>query len=469
MKRPLVLLLGLFAMTASTSLLADPANPAVSLLDTNTPDAKIVTPADSGNSGTNSDTQEQLWNLHFQNTDIVQYHPGFSSLYTGPQSLSGTPAQAETVSADIYAGLRLWQAAQIHLDGLMYQGFGFDGTHGVAGFHNGEAFKIGTWIPKFNLARCFISQVFGFGGPQEMIQDDQTHLAGQQDISRLTVTAGRMSATDIFDNNTYAGSPRTQFMNWDFLSDAAWDFPADSLGFISGIAFDFNQKDWALRYGVFQVPDMINGMVEDDQILKAWAMVSEAERRFTINEHPGKLRFLAYMNQADMGNYQQSLDNMAAYGGPINIAATRTYSLKYGFGLNGEQEIVKDVGIFSRIGWSNGQTEDWMNTDVDWTATLGLSVAGSYWNRPNDTFGTAYAIDGLSAVHALYFNAGGQGLLLGDGSLNYATEQVSETYYSFQIAKGVTLTADYQFINNPGYNIVRGPVSVLSARAHFEF
>jgi len=432
------------------------------------PSSSPIPMSSSADTGSNSVTQEQMWNLHGQNTDIYQYNPGFPAQYTGPYSLIGTPQVEETVSADIMLGLRLWQGAQFHVDGMMFQGFGLSNVHGVAAFPSGEAFKVGTWSPEFIMPRCFVSQVFGFGGPKEAIADDQTHLAGMEDISRLTVTVGKMSVYDIFDVNTYADSPRTQFMNWAFMANAAWDAPQDADGFITGIAFDFNQRDWALRYGFFQVPDVLNSLYEDTNFTQAWSQVIEAERRFSINDHPGKVHFLAFLERAHMGYYQDAIDNAPQNGGTPNIA-TSAYNLKYGLGINAEQEIVKDVGIFSRLGWGNGQTENWGYTDCDWTATLGLSVTGSYWNRSNDTFGTAFAIDGLSPVHAAYFNAGGTGLVLGDGALNYATEQVSETYYSFQVTKGVALTLDYQFINNPGYNCVRGPVNVLGARAHFEF
>jgi len=65
--------------------------------------------------------------------------------------------------------------------------------------------------------------------------------------------------------------------------------------------------------------------------------------------------------------------------------------------------------------------------------------------------------------------AGGFGLLIGDGQLNYRTEQILETYYAFAIDKNFTFTADYQLIANPAYNGDRGPVSIFSGRLHGEF
>ena len=170
------------------------------------------------------------WNWHVQNTDIVQYHPGFPASYSGPNSLSSANEVKETVSLDLYAGARLWRGAEAHIDGLMWQGFGLSKTLGVEGFPNGEAFRLGTKVPNVNIARLSIRQTIGLGGEQEAIEDDPLHLAGKQDVSRITLTLGKISVKDIFDNNTYANDPRTQFMNWALMANEAWDYPADSLG-----------------------------------------------------------------------------------------------------------------------------------------------------------------------------------------------------------------------------------------------
>ena len=97
---------------------------------------------------------EQTWNWHAQNTDIVQYHPGFPASYSGPNSLSSANEVKETVSVDLYAGARLWRGAEAHVDGLMWQGFGLSKTLGIEGFPNGEAFRLGTDVPNVNSRAC---------------------------------------------------------------------------------------------------------------------------------------------------------------------------------------------------------------------------------------------------------------------------------------------------------------------------
>ena len=214
------------------------------------------------------------------------------------------------------------------------------------------------------------------------------------------------------------------------------------------------------------MPKESNGVAQDENFLKAWGMVLEFERRFSVNNHPGAVRLLAYLNRAHMGSYQLAIDNTAR---PADIEATRAYRSKYGFGLNVEQEIWKNVGVFSRLGWSDGQNEAWVFSDVDRTATLGVSIKGASWHRPNDTFGLAGVVNALSRVHQEFFEAGGIGILAGDGRLSYGWEKILETYYDFQIWKTVHAALNYQFIDNPAFNRDRGPVSVIGARLHWEF
>ncbi len=442
---------------------------------TNSPPAPVI--------GSTSTNALQFWNFHAQNTDIVQGYPGFAAKYSGPNSLPSGGQARETISLDLMGGVRLWPGAEAHVDGLMWQGFGVANAVGVEGFPNGEAFRLGTDVPNGSLTRLFIRQTIGLGGDQETVADDDLDLAGQVDVSRLTFTLGRFSAKDIFDNNAYANSPRTQFLNWGLGANEAWDYPADAIGFTTGLTIELNQPNWTLRYGFFQVPRVQNGLTADDRyftwpydgsaqdgpFLDAWGMVTELERRYTIRDHPGTIRFLAFLNRANMADYSAATAILRADGPGADWLAARSFHYKYGFGLNWEQEIVKDVGVFSRLGWNDGREEGWMFSDVDYTASLGLSINGESWRRPDDTFGLAGVANGISKSAQEFFAAGGTGILGGDGNLDYGWEKILETYYDAKIWKDVHAALDYQFITDPAFNRDRGPVSVFAARLHWEF
>jgi len=422
--------------------------------------------------------QTQTWNFHMQTTTTLEGYPSFSARYSGPNSLPTSSEVRETVSLDLYSGFRLWTGAELHVDLLTWQGFGLAGTLGIDDFPDGEAYKIGTHPPREGVARCFIRQTIGLGGDTEDVLEDPLTLAGKQDISRLTFTIGRFNSKDVFDNNAYANDPRTQFMNWAFTANATWDYPADSLGYTTGVAVELNQPRWALRYGFFQITKMRNGFTAEDQYLlwpgepsggdgrfwHAWDMVVENEQRYSIHNHRGTARILGYVNAGEFGSYQAAL-----HAPGTNIDLTHALRHEFGFGLNLEQEINKNIGVFSRLGWNDGINEAWMFVDVNHMGSVGVSVKGEAWHRPDDTIGVAAVISGISHDNQLYLAAGGLGILDGDGALKYAKEKVLEAYYDGKIAKRLRGALDYQFVADPAFNSARGPVSVFGMRLHFEF
>ncbi len=281
----------------------------------------------------------------------------------------------------------------------------------------------------------------------------------------------------------------TQFLNWAAIANVTWDYPADPVGYTTGLAVELNRPDWTLRYGFFQMPSMQNGFTADDRILTwpgggadgpfflSWGMMTELERRWSIDGHKGAIRFLAWLNQADMANYSQATALLRANPPGSNLPpgtddvppASQAYRCKYGFGLNWEQEVAKDIGVFSREGWCDGQDEAWTYTEANWSASLGVSVKGAVRIRPDDTFGLVGIISGTSHANQQFLEAGGLGILDGDGALSYSSEKVLESYYGFQLGKSAQFMLDYQFVANPAFNCDRGPVSIFGARLHWEF
>ncbi len=420
----------------------------------------------------------QTWNFHMQVTTTLQGYPSFYASYSGPNSLSTAAEAHETVSMDLYSGFRLWSGAELHADILTFQGFGLNNTLGIDDFPNGEAYKIGTHAPRAAVARLFIRQTVGLGGDKEDVVEDPLTLAGKQDISRLTFTIGRFSCKDVFDNNAYANDQRTQFMNWAFTANATWDYPADALGYTTGVAVELSKPRWALRYGFFQITSMRNGFTAEDRYLlwpgepsggdgrfwHAWDMVVENEQRYSIHDHHGTARILGYVNAGEFGSYSAAL-----YAPDTNIDLTHAQRHEFGFGLNLEQEITRDIGVFSRLGWNDGINEAWMFTDINHMGSVGVAVKGESWHRPDDTMGVAAVVSGISLDNQRYLAAGGLGILDGDGALNYAKEKVIETYYQAKLSKHLLGALDYQFVADPAFNTARGPVSVFGLRFHFEF
>jgi high affinity Mn2+ porin len=280
---------------------------------------------------------------------------------------------------------------------------------------------------------------------------------------------GRFTLTDFFDNNRYSHDPRTQFIGWAVMFNGAWDYPADVRGYTWGWVHEFHTAHWSLRYGSGGMPKVANGLRFDRRVLRDRGDVFEAEKRHEIRKHPGTVRVLGYANHADAGTYAEAIQLARQTATTPDITATRRAgTLKYGFGINTDQEITSDIGVFSRLGWNDGKTESFAFTAIDRLATGGISMTGQRWRRRFDTGATELTVSGLSGVHASYLAQGGHDFLLGDGRLRYGPEYIWESYYSARLFPGFFASINYQHVANPAFNQDRGPVSIYSIRLHWE-
>jgi high affinity Mn2+ porin len=407
------------------------------------------------------------WSIHGQSTFIWQGDPGFRSPYSGPNSLFGGSQARETWTATAFIGRRLWEGGEIYFDPEIDQGFGLSDTTGVAGFPNGEAQKSNFPVPRPNAARLFLRQTFGLGGEQEKVEDGPNQIAGMRDVSRITVTVGKLAVPDTFNQNSYANDPRTQFFNWSVWGAGAFDYPGDRVGLTWGAIVELNQKSWALRAGYFLIP-VVSNTDRFDRVPRGGYM-AELEERYTLFGQPGILRLLGWVNHANMGSYADATAESPITPNYPDITLTRQLRDNYGFVINAEQKINDDLGVFSRVSWNAGHDEIMSWTDVSQSLSVGAVLSGTSWGRPNDKVGLAGVIQGLSPEARAYFAAGGTGVLIGDGQLNYRPETILEAYYAISLAKWLTLTLDYQFVANPAYNADRGPVSFYATRLHAEF
>ena len=301
------------------------------------------------------------------------------------------------------------------------------------------------------------------------VESDENQLAGTRPMTRYSVTVGRFTVTDFFDNNRYSHDPRTQFMGWAIMYNGAWDYPADTRGYTWGWVHEFHTRRWSLRYAGAAMPKTANGLRFDRRLFRDRSDMVEGELRLHPRNHEGAVRVLGYGNHADAGTYLDALKLAAETGTRPDVTATRRIgTAKYGFGIGVDQELIKDVGVFGRIGWNDGKTESFAFTAVDRLVTAGVSLAGTRWRRPHDTVATALTESGLSAIHAEYLARGGLDFLIGDGALRYGREDVWESYYRTRIFAGLFATIDVQHITNPAYNRDRGPVWVGALRLHVE-
>ena len=405
---------------------------------------------------------ESWWSVHFQATSIGQRHGSFPALYSGPNSLPSHPENRVSLTATAFLAAHFgrWQFVVNPEDA---GGEGFGGVTGIAGFTNGEIPRVAKATPTLYLARGFVSYTIPFGVETAHVDDGPNQVGGAQPVRRLTLTGGKFGLTDFFDNNTYSHDPRGQFINWAIMYNGAWDYPADTRGYSAGVVAELTMRRWSLRAANALMSTVANGPILDTRIAENRGNVVEWESRYSPAGQPGVFRLLGFANTFDGGTFRQA----ALANGTTDLAATRRNgTLKYGFGLNLEQAITHDVGVFARYGWADGKTEAWEFTQIDRTISGGVSIGGARWRRAQDRVGVAAVRNYLSGDQRSFLAAGGLGFLIGDGRLNYRPESIVEAYYAWQPVKIFTVSLDYQRVDNPAYNYARGPVNVYSLRLH---
>jgi high affinity Mn2+ porin len=411
---------------------------------------------------------EQDFAVHGQFTYVEQNTSGFNAPYRGPNSLSPSAA-AETTDATLYLGARLWAGAEGWINGEVDQGFGLDDTLGAAGFPSGEAYKVGKNQPYLRLQRMFIRQTLNLDDAVQPIEASANQLGGAQSADRVVIWLGKFGVTDVFDTNQYANAARTDFLNWTAINAGTFDYAADAWGYTVGSALEWYQGNWTLRAGLFDLSDVPNS-VHLEPAFHEFQADMELEHRHELAGQPGRFLVTLFESRGRMGLLDEAVAIARSSGAPVDIAAVRAYRSRIGVSMNLQQQIAADLGGFMRVGKAGGNVEAYEFTDVDRTLAAGLALQGSRWHRAQDTLGVAAINNGISGAREAYLNAGGLGILIGDGKLPHpGPEQIIETYYSAAALKFLHVSFDYQWINHPAYNRDRGPVSVFAVRVHAQF
>jgi hypothetical protein len=349
----------------------------------------------------------------------------------------------------------------------MAMGMPFSNLTGLGGFTNGELAKTSGTNPTFYRARLFLRQTWNIGDEREPLAAEANQVAAKVSPRRWVLTAGNFSVADVFDDNAYSHEPRRQFMNWSIMTHGAWDYAADARGYTVGAALEYIQPDWALRAGRFMQPKQANGLALNPRIFSSYGDVAEMEFGYQLRALPGRLRLLAFRNVASMASYSAALAETGA--GAPDLNRVRDRRRKTGIGINIEQAISRDLSLFLRASRADGKTETFAFAEIDQSLSGGLVVNGSGWTRPGDELGLAAARNELSADHRRYLRAGGLGFFVGDGTLNYAVEQIIELYYSSKLLGNLWVSINGQRIRNPGYNRDRGPANFAGLRMHIEY
>ncbi|AXJ96257.1 MULTISPECIES: carbohydrate porin [unclassified Sphingomonas] len=451
-------------LLAGAWALAGPMLPAAATA----PDVQDRAPTETAPAAPATTAPDETVAVHGQATYVVQATPGFPSPYSGPNSL--TPRQArETIDVTLFAGVRPWRGGELWANPEVDQGFGLSNTLGVAGFPSAEAYKVGRTKPYVRLQRLFFRQTIGLGGAQEAVSGSANQLAGTRTTDRLVLTMGKFGVGDVFDTNSYAHDPRGDFLNWSAVDTGSFDYAADAWGYSTGIAAEWYRGPWTLRLGAFNLSTVPNGETLERRFGQ-YQLDAEVEHRHTIAGLPGAVRVTVFRNRGRFGRFDEALARGALTIDPVDTASVRRRRTRAGIAANAEQAVSDTLGIFARAGIADGSIEPYDFTDIDRTAQLGMAIGGAQWGRAADTIGAVVIVNGISAAHRAYLDAGGIGVLIGDGRLPHpGAEYIGEAYYKIAAHHGLAVTLDYQLVTNPGYNRDRGPANVFAVRLHDGF
>ena len=421
-----------------------------------------------------SETEEvERFSFHAQSTYINQLHNSFNSSYNGQNSLlsrtEGADGRSYSLSGTLFLGAKLWQDTEVYYNPEMFAGTPFTGSLvGLGGFQNGELQKGAYAPPIYYTGRAFIRQTFQFGGEREYLESSANQLAKYVDTTRLVISAGKFNTLDFFDDNSYSHDPRTQFQNFAIFSMGAYNYAADTKGFTVGVVAEWYQDNWLLKAARLALPKVPNTADLDYSLSENYGDQVELTREHKIYDQPGAIRALYFRGNAFMSNYRDAINLGIQTNTTPDILNTRYGQQSFwGYGINLEQALSDDIGVFARWSWNTGRTET-QTLDISQSLSGGVSIKGTSWGRSEDVIGIGYAVSGISASEIEYLQRGGMTAFIGDGNLQYEREKVFEAYYSIKAYKGVYLTADFQRIENPAFNSARGPINIFGLRAHIE-
>jgi hypothetical protein len=415
-------------------------------------------------------SQSSRWWISGQINTIYQAHPDFSAKYTGTNSL---PAQGEAKDSRVltlYTGLQVTPSTEVFFDLESSGGRGIGDALGLAGFTNLDVVRNPSLGQAPYLARVMLRQTIPLSKDSVEAERGIFAMATKVPARRLEFRVGRFSMADFFDLNSVGSDSHLQFMNWTVDNNGAYDYAADTRGYTWGTVLEYQDRAWGARFGEALMPTVANGISFDWNLRRARAENFELEFRPKIASRNGAIRLLSYVNHANMGDYREAVNAFLAgqTAAPDVVATRRQGRVKYGFGVNLEQEITKTIRGFARFGWNEGRHESFVYTEVNQTFALGGDISGRAWGRKQDKIGAAVVTNGISRDHQRYLALGGLGFLLGDGALTYGRENIFESYYTAHLGRGVFASFDLQHVTNPGYNRDRGPVWVPALRLHVE-
>ena len=327
-------------------------------------------------------SESARWIVAGQANIIFQAHGPFHSPYEGTNSLHSRGEYKTSLLGTIYTGFEVNRNPRYATDGILdvesSGGRGVSEALGLAGFTNLDVVRNPSLGSKPYLSQYMIHQVVGFTNELGDSERSTTSLETKLPVHRLELFIGRMGMPDFFDTNAVGTDSHLQFLNWTVDNNGAWDYAANTRGYTDAAVLQYTNHDFVAMYGLAAMPVIANGTDLQYQFRQGSGQNIEFDlNKSAVAGRKGAIRLLGFVNHANMGDYRQQ--NQAFLAGltprPEITAHSFNDSMKYGVGLNFEQELTESLRVYGRFGWNEGQHESFAYTEVDQTLSAGADYS----------------------------------------------------------------------------------------------
>lgn len=231
----------------------------------------------------------------------------------------------------------------------------------------------------------------------------------------LTVTFGKLDATNYIDTNEYANLDTSQFISLIFGNSPVIEFPSSNGAGVRFSAAPVDLLDIELL--------AVDSKAGWNDVFDSMFLASQINFKPQLFRRGGNYRFVAW----------RSGDNHTRW-----MDTTRDKENSCGWGISLDQELTDIFGVFARYGWQDPDVYlNGSDFSLERSWSFGPQAKGALWGRPDDVTGIGF---GQITPSDKYRNANG---------LLARTESHLEWYYNCKVNDHLRISPDLQIIWRP--------------------
>ncbi len=222
-------------------------------------DAKPQPPAPDPKATFFEHSNTSKWWFSGQANFVFQAHGDFYAQYSGTNSFTNPAEHATSRVLTFFSGYEFSPNTMAYLDVEEAGGSGLSTALGLAGFTNLDVVRNPSIGTAPYIARLMIQQIIPLSKEKMEVERTALSLATQVPVRRLEIRFGKFGLSDFFDLNVGGADSHYQFLNWVIANNGAYDYAADTRGYTIGAIFDYEDRNWGLRFAETLMPKVANG------------------------------------------------------------------------------------------------------------------------------------------------------------------------------------------------------------------